>query len=162
MTDEKKITIISLLVKVLGVIMLILLFVYIQFVHQVEVIYETPKEIEKEKVEVEVEIKNPTAKPQYKLLGSFKTTAYCNENYRHICGGNKTKIGTPVTPGYTVAVDPKVIPLGSTIYVEGIGTFKAEDVGGAIKNKRIDIAFGSHQEAMKYGVKEKRVWILQQ
>ena len=42
-----------------------------------------------------------------------------------------------------IAVDPKVIPLGSKVWVEGYGEAIAGDTGGAIKGNRIDILLGS-------------------
>lgn len=55
------------------------------------------------------------------------------------CGG-KTFSGTKVIKG-VCAVDPKVIPLGSWLYVEGYGTCKAEDIGAAVKGLKIDLGF---------------------
>jgi 3D (Asp-Asp-Asp) domain-containing protein len=48
--------------------------------------------------------------------------------------------GTPVRRG-TIAVDPDLIPLGSNLYVPGYGFGRAEDVGGGVKGKRIDLGF---------------------
>ncbi|OQX51196.1 hypothetical protein B5M47_01415 [candidate division CPR3 bacterium 4484_211] len=55
------------------------------------------------------------------------------------CSG-LTYLGTPVRHG-VCAVDPKVIPLGSLLYVEGYGLCRAEDIGGAVKGNRIDLGF---------------------
>jgi len=60
-----------------------------------------------------------------------------------------------------VAVDPKVIPLGSHIDIPGYGNWiLADDVGGAIKGNRIDVRFSSHQDALNWGRREIiiRVW----
>lgn len=59
-----------------------------------------------------------------------------------------------------VAVDPKVVPLGSLVYVEGYGPGLAADVGGAIKGKRIDLCFNSTREARAWGRRRTRVWIV--
>ncbi|MGF9964040.1 SH3 domain-containing protein [Bacillus rhizoplanae] len=59
-----------------------------------------------------------------------------------------------------VAVDPKVIPLGSKIWVEGYGEAIAGDTGGAIKGKRIDVLVGSDSAANKWGRKSVKVKIL--
>lgn len=67
--------------------------------------------------------------------------------------GNKTFTGTWPAAGRTVAVDPKVIPLGTRMYVEGWGWVVAEDTGGAIKGKKIDIYVDSKAQALKFGRK---------
>ena len=59
-----------------------------------------------------------------------------------------------------VAVDPRVIPLRSLLYVEGYGFAIASDIGGAIKGNRIDLCFSSYGEAMRFGRKKMRVHIL--
>ena len=93
-------------------------------------------------------------------LGEFKLTAYCT--CPKCCGvwaDGITYTGTQATPGRTVAVDPDVIPLGSTVYINDIA-YVAEDIGGAIKGKRIDVLFSSHQEALEFGVQYSNVSIL--
>ena len=53
-----------------------------------------------------------------------------------------------------VAVDPKLIPLGSRIYIKNMGWFTAEDTGGKIKGKRIDIYYPTRKQAIRFGVKK--------
>ena len=60
----------------------------------------------------------------------------------------------------TVAVDPRVIPYGSVIYVQGYGYAVALDKGSAIKGYRIDLFFETRQKALKWGVKRVTVCIL--
>lgn len=61
-----------------------------------------------------------------------------------------------------VAVDPKVIPLGTQLYVEGYGFAVAGDTGGVIKGNKIDLCFEkSNKELMAYGRKTIDVYILQ-
>ena len=89
------------------------------------------------------------------LILNCKLTAYCIENYPHRCNdGDSTYTATMTnpTPGRTIAVDPKVIPLGSEVIIDG-HTYIAEDTGGAIKGNRIDIVFETHQEALEFGVR---------
>ncbi|MDW8153786.1 MAG: 3D domain-containing protein [Armatimonadota bacterium] len=61
-----------------------------------------------------------------------------------------------------IAVDPRVIPLGTVVYVEGYGTAIAADTGGAIRGLRIDVCFNSVREALRWGRRRVRVWILGQ
>lgn len=102
-----------------------------------------------------VEVSNDTTinKPRVVSLGVCKTTAYCSENYPHICNNgdsSRTATGTVPTPGRTVAVDPKVIPYGSEVIING-HSYIAEDCGGAIKGNKVDILFATHREALQYG-----------
>lgn len=58
-----------------------------------------------------------------------------------------------------VAVDPKVIPLGTRLYIEGYGYAVADDIGSAIKGSKIDLAYESRKEALKFGRKTLTVYI---
>lgn len=94
------------------------------------------------------------------FAGEFAVYAYCAEQYPHICGGNPTtKSGEPVTPGVTVAADPAVLPLGTRVYIDGVGERVVQDTGGAIQGNKIDLAVESHREALAWGVQHKGVWI---
>ncbi len=97
----------------------------------------------------------------------FTTTAYCScekccdkdpadEWYGITATGTKAKWGT-------VAVDRKLIKLGSKLKIDGFPdiTFMAEDVGGAIKGNHIDIWFPSHTEALEFGVQKKVVYLIE-
>lgn len=93
----------------------------------------------------------------------FVITAYCKEDYPHICNdGDSTYTATMTTPtaGRTVAVDPNVIPYGAEIKIDGVGVRIAEDCGGAIKGNRIDLLFDTHQEALEWGRQTRKVTIL--
>ena len=78
-----------------------------------------------------------------------------------------TKTGTRAKVG-TIAVDPKVIPMGTEMYIEGLygaknyGTGKAEDIGGAIKGKIIDLYFDTHEETIQWGRQQVNVYILKE
>lgn len=93
-------------------------------------------------------------------IGTFTVTYYCTERYHHICNAGppyKTASGTDVTPGRTIAVDKSIIPLGTHVIING-HEYIAEDTGGAIKGKRIDIAVASHAEALRLGKKTYKVY----
>jgi len=74
--------------------------------------------------------------------------------------GNKTATGTWPKIG-VAAVDPKVIPLGTMLYVEGYGYARAEDTGGLIKGDRIDLFFETEQECIEWGRKNVKVRIVE-
>lgn len=72
-----------------------------------------------------------------------------------------TYSGKKAVEGRTIAVDPAVIPLGSTVYIEGIGIRKAEDTGSAIRGYKIDMFMNDLNEATNFGVKKNvRVYVL--
>ena len=68
-------------------------------------------------------------------------------------GYGVTASGRIALPQHTVAVDPNLIPLGTLVYIDGIGYRVAEDVGGAIKGQHIDLYFPSDGDALLFGVK---------
>lgn len=83
-------------------------------------------------------------------------TFYCNERYPHICGTGDgiAYDGTPALAWATCAVDPDVIPLGSTVMVDlgdgyGLRTLVANDTG--VKGNHLDICVGSHEDALQLG-----------
>jgi 3D (Asp-Asp-Asp) domain-containing protein len=64
--------------------------------------------------------------------------------------GSKPKIGT-------AAVDPRVIPLGSILFIPGYGWARAKDTGSAIKGHKIDVWLPSKSQALKWGRKKLKV-----
>ena len=72
----------------------------------------------------------------------------------------RTSTGTIPIEGRTIAVDPKIIPYGSIVYIQDYGYFIAEDCGGDIKDNRIDVFTASHANAIQQGKKVAQVWIL--
>ena len=105
-------------------------------------------------LEKETEPKPVVTKPKRICLGEFVITAYCGEEHHHICNdgdAETTSTGTKPTQGRTIAVDPDVIPYGTKVYING-EEYIAEDCGGSIKGKRIDIFFNEHQTALDFGV----------
>lgn len=92
-----------------------------------------------------------------------KATAYAPGAHDNGQWGDKTFLGTTVRPGI-VAVDPRVIPLGTRVYIEypdGTSQYAvAEDTGGAIKGNRIDVAVPSVDKAYDFGIKNVKVHVL--
>ena len=88
--------------------------------------------------------------PTIVSLGTYKITAYCG--CAKCCGKTDgiTASGTHVTAGRTIAAPPE-IPFGTKLMING-HIYTVEDRGGAIKGKRIDIYFESHEEAERFGV----------
>ena len=73
-------------------------------------------------------------------------------------GDGITASGIPVREGL-VAVDPKVIPLGTEIWVQGFGRLLAADVGGAIKGNRLDVFMECRKAAIEFGRQSRKVVI---
>jgi 3D (Asp-Asp-Asp) domain-containing protein len=65
----------------------------------------------------------------------------------------KTPIGRTPVVGRTIAVDPKVIPYGSRVFIPGFGWRIAEDTGAEIKGNRIDILVENEEKAYELGRK---------
>lgn len=98
---------------------------------------------------VVIEQKSPI---ENEYLGEFEVTYY-------IATGNRTSTGVYPKSDRTIAVDPKVIPYGTIVYIEGIGARIAEDCGGAVRNNVIDVFVDTtHQEAIKMGRKKLKVY----
>ena len=96
-----------------------------------------------------------------KPLGQYRITHYCPCS---ICCGpwtnGITSTGVTAMTNRTIAVDPRVIPYGCNIVING-QVYVAEDCGGAIKGNRIDIYVATHQEAMDKGVYYADVYLVQ-
>ncbi|MCG6552124.1 MAG: 3D domain-containing protein [Candidatus Magnetominusculus sp. LBB02] len=92
--------------------------------------------------------------------GEFEVTAY--EPSDKSCGKwsklGLTKSGTSPNKLRTVAVDPDVIPIGSLVYIEGIGWRVAEDTGSRVKGRIIDLFVESIEEAKEFGRQKKTVY----
>ena len=132
-----------------------------------EIVKEEIKEVANEVKTVsykELAENNPPT--EYKKVIEATATAYCL--CQKCCGKS------PSSPGYgvtgtgmkVIAVDPKVIPLGSKVYVEGLngawdyGYAVAGDTGGAIKSMKIDLYMDSHDETLSWGRKKVNIYVI--
>lgn len=81
--------------------------------------------------------------------------------YSPTCDGcsGRTKSGQWAGLGI-VAVDPRVIPLGTRLYIPGYGQAVAGDVGGAIRGNRIDLGFRSTTDATEFGTRPILVYLI--
>jgi 3D (Asp-Asp-Asp) domain-containing protein len=82
-------------------------------------------------------------------LGAMQMIATAYTPYCNGCSGI-TATGHPAGRGI-VAVDPRVIPLGTRLYIPGYGYAIAGDTGGAIVGYRIDLGYTSNRDAMLFG-----------
>ena len=82
-------------------------------------------------------------------LGTFGVTCYDDQG--------TTASGAPAGSD-TVAVDPSVIPLGTRIYIDGVGWRTAQDTGGAIQGHRLDIWEPSYSACASWGYQDRNVW----
>lgn len=93
-------------------------------------------------------------------LGTFKTTAYCPCYQCSEGWGRQTSSGALATANHTVAVDRRVIPIGTKLLING-QEYVAQDVGGGVKGNHIDIFFNTHSETKQHGVRNAEVYIIQ-
>ncbi|MGN1031167.1 MAG: 3D domain-containing protein, partial [Butyricicoccaceae bacterium] len=91
------------------------------------------------------------APTSYKWKKTFEATAYT--------GGGTTASGLAAKVG-RIAVDPRVIPLGSQLYVSGYGYCVAADTGGAIKGNIVDLYFNTYSECVNFGRKNVTVYLV--
>ncbi len=146
---------------------------------KIEVVYENGDEVESSVVE-----ENIVAPPEEKIVErgtrttvpgkpveferslNVQATAYCANDPSAGTTG-RTATGRRAVPGagsrenpHIIAVDPRVIPLGTEVYIEGYGYAVAQDTGGAIKGERIDLLVGSQQAAYSFGRRNLKIYIL--
>ena len=128
----------------------------------------TVRSVEKQSDAKPIQTSNETiTEPQKEViyLGEFKLTAYCS--CEKCCGSWAFDrpdgvvygaSGNELKSGYSIAVDPSVIPYGTEVIIDGV-TCRADDCGGAIKGNRIDVYFNDHKEALEFGVQYANVFM---
>lgn len=105
-------------------------------------------------------VKTKDGYKRFKKKLTVQATAYWTHDPVDASGTGIAYDGTPAVPYKTIAVDPKVIPLQSQVYIPGIGQVRANDTGSAIKGKIIDIAMDSKSAAWNWGRRTIDVYIL--
>lgn len=91
---------------------------------------------------------------QPKYVGRFYTTSYCscpiccgNYSYNRPDGIVYGASGMELIPGYSIAVDTNIIPMGTIVIIDA-KEYIAADTGGAVKGYHIDFYCASHEEAL--------------
>lgn len=143
----------------------------VEKIEEKEIVFiPTKVEYEINRDEMTVDVENANEEEEPLLIGNFKLTAYCScyeccdeyalnrpvdENGNEIVYG---AIGEVLTEGYSIAVDPDVIPYGTEVIIDGV-TYKAQDCGGAIYGNEIDVYFADHKKAQEFAVQYKDVYL---
>ena len=104
---------------------------------------------------------------KFKQIENATLTHYCI--CKSCCGKETdhpaygiTASGRKAEPYLSVAVDPFLIPLGSTVYIDygdgEIKEYRADDTGSGVAGAHIDLCVSDHEEALELGVKTVKVW----
>ena len=111
---------------------------------------------------IEVGTADPATKTStidgYQYTSALSVTATGYTPYDAGCSGI-TSTGTVAKKG-SIAVDPRVIPYGTELYIPGYGYGIAEDCGGAIKGNKIDLCYETKNEAFSWGRRNVTIYIL--
>lgn len=106
--------------------------------------------------------------PMMYQVSAFTVTAYSPLDDRNGLNADSdpehmaTMAKTEEVIDYAIAVDPKVIPYGTWVFIEGVGWRQALDTGGAIKGNRIDVSMRTYNDAIQFGRQELRVILPEQ
>ncbi len=94
-----------------------------------------------------------------KCLGTYKITAYCGCRSCSGGWGNRTASGRRAKQGRTISVDRRKIKLGTKVRING-HWYIAQDVGGGVKGKHIDMYFSSHSQVKRFSKKYRKVYVV--
>ncbi|EGO64806.1 3D domain protein [Acetonema longum DSM 6540] len=91
---------------------------------------------------------------------TVQATAYTPFEEGMTSGTGLAYDGRPALPYQTIAVDPEVIPLGSSVRVPGYGWMLAHDTGNLILGNRIDICLEQEEEMTRFGVQTMEIYVV--
>lgn len=87
-------------------------------------------------------------------LGFFSATAYCPSKSGKI---GRTYSGTTPRPQHTLSADLTILPIGTMVMIDDI-IYTVEDTGSGIRGNKVDIYFGSWEEAINFGRQTKEIF----
>lgn len=107
---------------------------------------------------------SPTPKKRLIDLGEYKITAYSDSPWLNGTDGRGITFSGVKTHWGTVAVDPRLIPIWSKLMIEGFEGqfFTALDTGGGVKGNWIDIWYPTDWEAIQWGVRYRRIFLVEE
>lgn len=116
--------------------------------------------LKKSATKAKTKAKAKTSAKKYKTI-TVNASAY-TANCKGCSGITASGLNLKKNPNVkAISVDPKVIPLGTKVHVEGYGEAIAADTGGAIKGKKIDVFYSSKTKALNWGRKTVKVKVYQ-
>ncbi|MBQ2938031.1 MAG: 3D domain-containing protein [Clostridia bacterium] len=93
---------------------------------------------------------------------NFKITGYDScEGCCGVGGGKITKSGRPPIVEHTIAADLSVLPMYTEVYIEGLGIYTVEDIGGGVDGKHIDVYCNNHEECYDITRAEAKVFVIE-
>ena len=93
------------------------------------------------------------------LIGTFKTTGYCNCSKCSSAGHDLTATGTVPKSGHTVAADFSILPAGTKIRIgEDPTIYTVEDTG--VKGQVVDVYYDTHKVALSHGVSYQNIYLV--
>lgn len=122
-----------------------------------EAILQNSKPVPKKKVIIQNSI--PAAEENLELAKINSSLTLKVESTAYTYTGNKTATGIEPREGL-IAVDPKVIAMGSKVYVEGYGYAIAADTGGTIRGNKIDVFFPTLRQCIEWGRRPVHIYVI--
>lgn len=74
--------------------------------------------------------------------------------------GPLTKAGTTPVAGHVIAADPRVLPIGSIVEIDGLGQRQVQDVGGGVRGRHVDVFVSDCSTARRWGVQRRIVRVV--
>jgi 3D (Asp-Asp-Asp) domain-containing protein len=141
-----------------------------EIIQQKVLSYKAYMEAQKAKIEAQTKANTPVTppkpKPQQQVHVQTRKVAENNSGWIPMevqataYNDRGTMAGGKYVYSGAIAVDPRLIPMGSEVKIAGFsGTFRAEDTGRLIKGHIIDIWMASHSRAIQWGRRTVKIWI---